>query len=283
MMGRTHAATGAAVWLGGLAIAEVLGTHVGIPVDGASTLAAVAGSIAPDLDHPDSTIANAPGMMPVCAAVSHVAGGHRWALHSWPVAVAFGGVALLAVVGGPVSWGVAEGICAFLAARSLALLDMRRSLRSYVFGAVAGLLAAMFVHPGLWFGLAITVGMLCHDLEDIVTGGCAFGWPFVRHIVGGKIVGGMREEDERKREQRRERRIRGVLYPAIIVLFYVVVIGFRPPAAPAFSHHLRLPSIPVHDVPALLTRQVRGVAASVRARADHVARAAQRLARHPLP
>ncbi len=130
MMNRTHAAMGAAMWLGSLAITQAF-MHERLPlgVDAASTLIVVGASIWPDIDHTDSVIAHVPGMRPVCAVVNRLAHGHREDTHTIAFALCSGAVSLLTLTAGAIGVGVATGIGGFLAARAMSILDMRRSLR----------------------------------------------------------------------------------------------------------------------------------------------------------
>lgn len=84
MMGRSHALVGGATWLGIVAVAA----RCELPVDGTgivlSTVAAVAASLAPDVDHPGSTTTRNMGLIGTALswAVRKIARGHRGLTHS---------------------------------------------------------------------------------------------------------------------------------------------------------------------------------------------------------
>jgi len=200
-MGRTHATSGAAVWLAGCAAVTAFGVHLhGVTVVvGAGVCAGMA--LLPDLDHPQSLASRTFGPVSQALAKLTAAGsravyrstrargdepdcgtGHRTLLHTAPFAVLVGALVSLACgLGG--RWG---GGATMFAATGLALrglLSARERRRSGAWIAVASLAAAVGCAwlPGAswwWIGVPAGAGCLVHCLGDAMTlSGCPILWP----------------------------------------------------------------------------------------------------------
>ena len=181
MMGRSHAALGAAAILGvGLVLPHPTAASVlsGLVVG-------VGGSLLPDLDEDGSTVSRVggPATRLVGWATGKLAGGHRHATHSLLGAAVFGLAAMLLA-----HFRLAEGLICF----AFALLTIRalipRVLRwstiaTWALAAGAGSLAAASLSPER-FGLLVGLGCLIHLVGDMATaGGVPLLWPLPRKIA----------------------------------------------------------------------------------------------------
>lgn len=195
MMGRSHAVSGAAVWLGGCVVASAVGAHLD-----ALTLFVGAGvtagaALLPDLDHPCSRVARSCG--PVSRLVAkgtarlsariHAAtrtsldrpdrSGHRTVLHTACFAVLAGLVtaAVCSLVG---HWAAAAVLGGFV---GLGWSSVRSRGALVAAGTAASLAAwALPAASWWWLGLPIAVGCLAHCLGDALTNsGCPILWPLV--------------------------------------------------------------------------------------------------------
>jgi len=202
MIGPGHAVTGAAGGLIAACAADVAGAPLGI----AGTLLVAGlgagGALVPDLDHDRATVSRSFGLLTVvlarglnrlsarvydATATPHDEdrdGGHRGLTHTWPFAVALGGL----VAGAVALWGRPVVLGVVFVLLSLAL----RGLFAWVperFGwfGTAGIAAALTwwggdsLPPGAtwaWIGGAVAVGCLIHDWGDSLTlMGCPWLWP----------------------------------------------------------------------------------------------------------
>lgn len=84
MMGRTHAASGAAAFLALTPVLSWAGVDATTPTITVGMVAAAGAAMLPDLDHPQATISRALGPITriLSAATEAVSGGHRQATHS---------------------------------------------------------------------------------------------------------------------------------------------------------------------------------------------------------
>jgi membrane-bound metal-dependent hydrolase YbcI (DUF457 family) len=89
VMGRTHALTGAALWLAVTPLTPFTGPEVAI-----GTAVAAAGALLPDLDHPQAKATRILGPLryPVAGLISRVAGGRRAGTHYLATALAVGAI-----------------------------------------------------------------------------------------------------------------------------------------------------------------------------------------------
>lgn len=194
MMGRTHAATGAAAWLTGCTVAAMLGHPPGVYEIAVGTPLAAFGAVLPDVDCPSSSIAHSLGpptrglAMVVAWAGKRIHAatrtpldrpdrdGHRTITHGVLSAITAGfGFGWLGTHGAV--WAVAF-LTAFAAATALRALKVHGIGR---FVAAAAVAAAGWHWPapsGWWLGVAIGAGVLVHNLGDCLTNtGAPLLWP----------------------------------------------------------------------------------------------------------
>ncbi|KAB1930648.1 metal-dependent hydrolase [Micromonospora sp. ALFpr18c] len=189
VMGRSHALSGAVVWLGGCALAAGLGARpaVGAVVVGAAVTAG--GALLPDVDHPGSVVARSLGPLTRLIARGAAAGaaalrtascgccagrgGHRAVTHTFVFAVTAGLlVSLLCWVGGDVAAAVVAGMAAALAVRGVLRRRTRGAYGAAGSGLLVGLMAAALPGPVAgwwWVGLPLGLGCLVHSLGDALT------------------------------------------------------------------------------------------------------------------
>jgi membrane-bound metal-dependent hydrolase YbcI (DUF457 family) len=207
MRGITHALTGAAA---GLMLAPVITGHEHSTIGELAVVALVTtgASYAPDLDHPQATIAHTFGepTRQLAKVVAKVSGGHRGATHTLPGCGAFGLAAWItatfgAVVGvwlaglagagpvvtsiaGQVGQGLAVICCLGLGVGALGLTNEGMASTVAMF---AGCTAFVLVTTGLgisyaWVPAAVVAGCLAHLAGDLCTEqGVMLLWPFTRH------------------------------------------------------------------------------------------------------
>lgn len=197
-MGRSHALSGAAVWLTGAAALHAAGAQLSASAVSIGAVVCAGWALAPDLDHPSSAIARCGG--PITRGIARVTGwagarvhaatktrwdrpdldGHRTLTHTAVWAL------LCGVVGEVAGWwygrwaaAVLVGCAASLAFTTVLSRRLRRSGLPLL--AVAGLAAAAYrAAPGScwWLGVATGGGCLIHCLGDALTNsGCPILWP----------------------------------------------------------------------------------------------------------
>lgn len=184
MLGRTHALSGAAVWLGCCAAASALGHHPAGATVVVGSVVCAGMALLPDVDHPESLVAGTFGPMTRLAAVgvARVTGGHRHGTHTAVFAAGVGlAVATVCLLG---RWAVAGVV---FAAAGLALRGLLPARDRYRAGpltltaiAAGAALACAWV-PGAswwWLGLPAGLGCLVHCLGDALThSGIPLLWP----------------------------------------------------------------------------------------------------------
>lgn len=186
-MGRTHALSGAAVWLAGAPpAAELLGQPLSTAETLAGGLLCSGAALLPDLDSSSSSAARSlpPASWAAAKLLGTIAGGHRHATHSLAfVAVVFAGLtaALATPAAAPVTI-VVSWLCVGLALRALGPTPLRgASLADLsVAGVAAGLVALGWhtIDSTGWWPVAITVGCAIHIAGDLLTsGGVRLLWP----------------------------------------------------------------------------------------------------------
>lgn len=152
MMGRTHAASGAAVWLVGCAAASGLGVDVDVLPAAAGAVACAVGALVPDIDHPRSLISRSLG--PITAGIAHLVADLAAAVHA----------------------GTATR-------RDKPCRNGHRAvthtlLFAILAGAVASAVLAVVAPAWWWLGIPLAAGCLTHDLGDACTpSGCPILWP----------------------------------------------------------------------------------------------------------
>ncbi|HEY0700518.1 MAG TPA: metal-dependent hydrolase [Micromonospora sp.] len=189
VMGRSHALSGAVVWLGGCALTSGLWTRpqVGTVVVGAAVTAG--GALLPDVDHPGSVIARSLGPVTRVIAQATAAGsaalrsascgcctgrgGHRAITHTLVFAVTAGlVVSLLCWVGGEIAAAIVAGLAAALATRGALRKATRGTYGAAGTGLLVGIMAASLPGPVAgwwWVGLPLGLGCLVHSLGDALT------------------------------------------------------------------------------------------------------------------
>lgn len=189
MMGRSHALSGAAVWL---AAAPPVSAAVDIPLEPASLAAGAVltsgSALLPDLDTSKSTIARALGPVTLALAfvVATVAGGHRAATHSlaFVAAVAAATTAAATTTVGTVA---IVALCVGLALRALGPQQLRSGLVDATF--LAWTAAATWAiwaaaAPLGWLPVAVAAGALAGVLGDWVTShGVPLLWPWSQRFA----------------------------------------------------------------------------------------------------
>jgi membrane-bound metal-dependent hydrolase YbcI (DUF457 family) len=194
MLGRTHAATGAAAWLTGCTVAALIGHPPGVYEVAVGTPLCAFGAMWPDIDCPSSSVAWSLGWPTwllsegVAAAGRRIHAatrtpldsedrdGHRTITHGALFALlSFVGFGLLGVHGA--RWAV-MAVTALAAGTALRALGVRGVARLVLTGVVV---AAAWWWPapsGWWLGWTIGAGSLVHDLGDRQTNtGVPLLWP----------------------------------------------------------------------------------------------------------
>lgn len=194
-MGRSHATSGAIVWLAGCVTATACGVHPGLPATVVGAVACAGAALLPDIDHPCSTVARTGGILTqeFSALVAHSCArvhaatrtrrdrvdvdGHRTLTHTAVFALALG----LAAAG--LSWLGRPGTAVVVATIvALGVLGATRRRRHRAVAVPAGILAAALTVGAqtgpLVIGGAVAAGCLAHCLGDAATNsGCPILWP----------------------------------------------------------------------------------------------------------
>lgn len=199
MMGRSHAISGALVWLTGCAVVEVCGQPVSWQATTVGAGLCAGWALAPDFDHEKATLAQSGGFVTKAAAKGIGAlcdvvhdhartrfdrrpdkdNGHRTLTHT--LVWAFGCYVVGAGVGRH-GGQAAAAVMVFLGAM-MGLLAMFRGERNRRGAPViaAGLAGAAYLltpDAAWWLGLATGGGCLIHCLGDSLTEwGCPWLWP----------------------------------------------------------------------------------------------------------
>lgn len=193
VMGPTHAMSGAAVWLGTAGLFAASAGHALTPTQTFVGAGVCAGSaLLPDIDAPTSTVARSMG--PITIGLAHLVSGlslgfyhltatnrdkpsndgHRKLTHTLLAAITSGaGVTALTTAFG--RWAVL-GVLFFMLSLALRGLMHDWAAREGWIGvtAVAAALTWMATdhvagQTFWWLGLTVTVGMILHDLGDMIT------------------------------------------------------------------------------------------------------------------
>jgi len=197
-MGRSHALSGAVVWLAGCAAAGAVGEPPSAPTVVVGAVVTAGAALLPDMDHPGATVAHAlgPATRTVAAGISRLGdwlrdrtcgccttssrGGHRTITHTAVGAVAAGGLA--ALLGGFGGVWSAGGLVLFMSALAVRGL-LRRRWRGRWVALTVGVVAAVAAVAGggdswWWLGLPVGVGCLTHIAGDGLTlSGVPVCWP----------------------------------------------------------------------------------------------------------
>lgn len=188
MMGRTHAASGAVLYLAVVPLLGAAGTGPGPVSVLAGAIAAAGAAMLPDLDHPQASISRSLGPITYLLAksVERISGGHRHATHSLL------GVLLGTAVAAGFSWagGLPLGLyLAFLDALGLAAFHIQliRQPVPHTIGCL--LLGVALTTTALWrpptmiaIATAVALGIAAHIAGDCLTReGCPLLWPLTEH------------------------------------------------------------------------------------------------------
>lgn len=202
MMGRTHATSGCVLALALLPALHSAGMEYTPVTLGTYAVAAAAGALLPDFDHPSATIAHSlwPVSKWLAQAIERLSGGHRNGTHSllgWLIltvfAVAVGQVGpLLNVVGVPAARANLAGQIvlgvwlAFLFAIATTALRLKPPSSQFGWSLLClaggvGLAAANLLTdaPTDVLAVGVSVGVAAHIIGDMATvEGCPLGYPF---------------------------------------------------------------------------------------------------------
>jgi membrane-bound metal-dependent hydrolase YbcI (DUF457 family) len=199
VLGRTHALSGAAGWLGCCTALAAAGHPPAGSIAVVGALVSAGFALAPDIDHPQSTIARTLGPITRLAAraVARLAGGlraascdhcgrlpsrggHRAATHTVVFAAAAGWAATAAAVlfGAPAGL-VAVWLATGLAARAMLSPRQRGTLGAVTLATLITAAVAVMTGPSWWWiGLPVAWGTLAHSLGDAATrSGAPLAWP----------------------------------------------------------------------------------------------------------
>lgn len=185
MLGRGHALSGA---VGYLAAAPVVLPGIGGLELAAGTLLCAGAALAPDLDHPGSTVSRSagPASQVAAAGVRAVSGGHRMGTHS----LFFSAISAVAAwwLAYVASTALAAAVVAgFLVAVAGPLLGRSFGMRvTATTGVAAGVGLGYAINDGhlalgAWYALAVPLGVFLHAMGDLLTPqGVPLGYPFTR-------------------------------------------------------------------------------------------------------
>lgn len=190
MMGRTHALSGGVAWVGVMVPVDHYVHHLTPAGAGLGLAISTGAAMLPDLDHPNSTIANTYGVVTkkLCEGIAAISGGHRKATHSFLGTAAFTGIAALMT---STLWTAAllTWLCLGMGVRALWKRPRNRRNGRFDYGDVAGLvnaavaavlaLALVFTaHDHVVPVIAVAVGYLTHLVGDTLTKqGVNWMWP----------------------------------------------------------------------------------------------------------
>lgn len=186
MIGKSHVACAAAGWaLLAPPLAEALGLPMGLPLLAISLPIAAGAGVAPDIDHPDATIARTHGIVSrlLSRTVHKISGGHRHATHWLSTGAAAGLAVALAAARWP-QWSIAVAMATCGAWTIRLAMPYRWDRTGAPFFALGlAALAYMLAPPTWWLGPAVAYGFTIHILCDWVckgTGVPLFGLPWSR-------------------------------------------------------------------------------------------------------
>lgn len=190
MMGTGHAATGAATWLA-LTATTIPGLHLIAPGPDATLVGAliVAGAaLAPDWDHPSSTVAHSlPGGGAIATGIATMAGGHRKGMHALLAAALVWPLLHLAslVRWAPAGWPhplpvLTLALTAGCLALAVKALHLSGSWPSAWITGIVTTIAISTVAPNVyaWLPVCVALGYTVHLAGDMLTvGGVPLLWP----------------------------------------------------------------------------------------------------------
>jgi len=197
MMGKSHALSGATVWLAGCATASAFDNHPAAATIAVGAIVTAGSSLLPDIDHPGSTVARTLGPITrllaggINAGASALRGatcgcctrkgGHRAVTHTAAFAVSIGSaVSLLGWIAGQTTALVIAGALSALAVRGVFKRRTRGMFGSLLAGVTVAALASFLPAPHGWWWIGVPVGLGCaiHAMGDALTySRVPFLWP----------------------------------------------------------------------------------------------------------
>lgn len=200
MLGRTHALSGAVVFLAAAPVVARWGDVSAVEL-AVGSVAAAGAATAPDLDHPDASPARSlgPPTWLLATGVAAAIGGHRNGTHSLlGLTVATGAAAAAGVWGGAVVAGVvATVLVGFALAAAGGVPTPGRVAAAAGCGCTAAIYAPELVLGPVMLPLAVAAGYTAHLAGDCLTApGCPLAWPASHRTAGVGLVdtGGLREK-----------------------------------------------------------------------------------------
>lgn len=196
MMNRTHALSGAALYL----TAYTAAGGTGLTQAAVGAVCAAGAATLPDLDHPNSSPARVfgPATRGLAWLLGKAAGGHRNGTHSLLGLAVFTAAAWTAgAYGGPVAVGITVALLTGMALA--ALTDQQLTLRALA-AAAAGYAVARYIPQavdGWMLPLAVGLGSVAHVTGDCLTDqGCPLAWPASQRTAQLPLVDtdGLREK-----------------------------------------------------------------------------------------
>ena len=173
MLAVTHAICGAAGWL---AVAPAVAPAMTSTELATSTVVAAGAALAPDIDHPGSTVSRSFGPVSRLAStgVSAAAGGHRMLTHSLAFVALVGAVAW----GSTAWWGASAAALWASIPVAVAIPLLARRLPVFISSSTGAMIAVALwwaIHNEVlaydsWLVPALTVGVLLHTVPgDLLT------------------------------------------------------------------------------------------------------------------
>jgi len=241
VLGRDHALTGAVLFT---ALAPAL--HMPLADLPAGVVLGAGAGVLPDMDHPDSTIADSFGLVTEAFSrfTNKVSGGHRHGTHSIIgvavfAAVAWGCGVLQQHVGavrhfghgalaGSVSWGMIPAVIVLTllyasALRALKIGGHFADLIGFIAAAVTCYLGTDVASVTVWkwkipfIAAAVAIGCIGHIAGDELThGGCPVLWPVSQHEFH-LLPKSMQITTAKMTENK-------VIFPLLVVLLIVAVV-----------------------------------------------------------
>lgn len=196
MMGKSHLILGAAGWLtiGVPAVELLTGTPLGAAEIASGTVVSSGAAMLPDLDHPQATVSRTFGKVSQTFAkyFAKAMGGHRNGSHSafFAAAIFFCLQYFFSHMENPV-W-LATGVTIFAASLLFKVLTDSSGVVGFILASIVGatILSVTANSNYDWIIYAVTVGILLHDLGDILTvEGVPLFYPFSKHRLSIPLVG----------------------------------------------------------------------------------------------
>ncbi|MQY02577.1 metal-dependent hydrolase [Actinomadura macrotermitis] len=188
MMGKTHALSGALLWLGAMPLLSqdrLLGEHA-LHLDAKQLLAGAVvcagAALLPDVDHHNGRIANTFGPITnvFCKYVGKISGGHRHATHSLLFAAGMGWAMDWLATNYVYGWWAALFVIVGFGLRGVGLDFEGKEPQSAIADCVLAAIAVYLMHDldMTFVGFAVFLGCVAHVIGDCLTPrGCPVLWP----------------------------------------------------------------------------------------------------------